>query len=188
MSATSTTRTTLSRDITAIQVPSGERVLLPAGTPFYITQSLGGTHTIQAPTFGGLFRVPGPEADALGFEPTAESSGAGVPEPATGPIDEKLVWDQLRTCYDPEIPVNIVDLGLVYDLAVTPESAGGARVVVKMTLTAPGCGMGTAIADDARHKIEILPGIKEAEVQLVWDPPWSAEMMSPAAKKQLGIL
>lgn len=179
-------RSTLSREVTAIQIPSGEKVVLPAGSAFYVTQSLGGTHTIEAPGFGGLYRIAGADADALGLEPSRVSVPAQQPG-ADGPFEEKLVWDQLRACYDPEIPVNIVDLGLVYDLAVSEDAAGRARVVVKMTLTAPGCGMGTAIADDARHRILTVPGVSEADVQLVWDPPWSAEMMSPAGKKQLGI-
>jgi probable FeS assembly SUF system protein SufT len=177
---------TLSREVTAIQIPSGEKVVLPAGSPFYVTQSLGGTHTIEAPGFGGLFRIAGADADALGLE-AARGAVSEKKGSADGPFEEKLVWDQLRACYDPEIPVNIVDLGLVYDLAVSENSSGGARVVVKMTLTAPGCGMGTAIADDARHRILTVSGVSEADVQLVWDPPWSAEMMSPAGKKQLGI-
>ena len=180
---------TLHRDITAIQIPVGTPALLPAGSLVYVTQSLGGSHTVSA--FGSLYRVAGGDADALGLS-AAGGNGADTASPgpgkarAAGPVDEKLVWDQLKTCYDPEIPVNIVDLGLVYDLAVH-DVADGTRVDVKMTLTAPGCGMGTAIASDARYKIEAIPGVFEANVELVWDPPWSAEMMSPDAKRTLGI-
>jgi probable FeS assembly SUF system protein SufT len=185
MTTATPTAHTLTRDILVIQIPSGEPVMLSAGTPVTLTQSLGGTYTIQAPTYGGLFRIDRKDADALGLEASPEPAAA--PAVSSGPVEEKAVWDQLRTCYDPEIPVNIVDLGLVYDLQITPQPEGGSRVEVKMTLTAPGCGMGTAIAADAREKIARLAGVKEAEVQVVWDPPWSAEMMSEEGKKILGI-
>ncbi|MCM3875710.1 MAG: putative Fe-S cluster assembly protein SufT [Thermoanaerobaculia bacterium] len=182
----------LSRDCAAIRIPSGEPVNLPAGTPVTLTQSLGGTFTVQAPSLGGLFRIAGSDADALGLEVPAGAGPAASPgRPAaaghSGPVNETAVWDRLRTVYDPEIPVNIVDLGLVYDLRILPASAAGERVEVKMTLTAPGCGMGGAIAADAQSKIAAVPGVAEAEVQVVWDPPWSAEMMTPEGKKILGI-
>ncbi len=189
---------TLSRDCAAIRIPSGEPLDLPAGTPVYLTQSLGGTFTVQAPSLGGLFRIAGKDADALGLDVPAEAGSAaaqgrspvaGVSGPSglSGPVNETAVWDCLRAVYDPEIPVNIVDLGLVYDLRILPASAAGERVEVKMTLTAPGCGMGGAIAADAQSKIASVPGVAEAEVQVVWDPPWSAEMMTPEGKKILGI-
>jgi probable FeS assembly SUF system protein SufT len=184
MSIATTTAHALQRDCAVIQIPSGEKIVLPAGTAIVLTQSLGGTYTIQVPAYGGLFRVDSADADALGL-----SASEALPEKAqaSGPASEADVWDQLKSCYDPEIPVNIVDLGLVYDMQISPHPKGGSRVDVKMTLTAPGCGMGTSIASDARHKIEGLAGVTEADVQLVWDPPWSAEMMSPAGKKTLGI-
>jgi probable FeS assembly SUF system protein SufT len=176
------------RDCKALQIPSGEAVTLRAGTPVLVTQTLGGTYTVQAPSLGGLFRIDGKDADALGFAPSSADDAAKAP-PARegGPVSEEKVYDALRTCYDPEIPVNIVDLGLVYDLQISPLPRGGNRVEVKMTLTAPGCGMGTAIASDARSKIEEIAGVTEAEVAVVWDPPWSAEMMTEAGKKRLGI-
>ncbi len=174
----------LSRDCPAIRIPSGEPVTLKAGTDVFLTQSLGGTLTVQAPALGGLFRISGENGDALGI-----TAGAGdvAPSAAAGPVSEDSLWDSLKTVYDPEIPVNIVDLGLVYDLRVLPSEKGGTRVEVKMTLTAPGCGMGPAIAADAQSRIARVPGVNEAEVQLVWDPPWSAEMMTPEGKRILGI-
>ena len=192
MTPQSPTAHTLSRDCAAIRIPSGEPINLPAGTPVYLTQSLGGTFTVQAPSLGGLFRIAGSDANALGLDdPAGAGSPAapGRPQAASlsGPVNETAVWDRLRTVYDPEIPVNIVDLGLVYDLRILPASAAGERVEVKMTLTAPGCGMGGAIAADAQSKIAAVPGVAEAEVVVVWDPPWSAEMMTPEGKRILGI-
>jgi probable FeS assembly SUF system protein SufT len=174
----------LLRDCPAIRIPSGEPVTLKAGTDVFLTQSLGGTLTVQAPALGGLFRISGENGDALGI-----TSGAAdaAPAAAAGPVSEDALWDSLKTVYDPEIPVNIVDLGLVYDLRVLAAEKGGTRVEVKMTLTAPGCGMGPAIAADAQSRVAHVPGVKEAEVQLVWDPPWSAEMMTPEGKRILGI-
>ena len=184
MTTAAPTAHTLTRDCRVLQIPSGEPFVLPAGTRVILTQSLGGTYTIQAPNTGGLFRLDGKDADALGLETVPSETGPAAP---AGPVDEKAVWDQLRTCYDPEIPVNIVDLGLVYDLSIGPHPEGGSRVDVKMTITAPGCGMGTAIAADAREKIARLPGVKETEVQVVWDPPWSAGMISEEGRRILGI-
>ena len=174
----------LQRDCAAIRIPSGEPVTLKAGTEVFLTQSLGGTLTVQAPALGGLFRISGADAGALGL--TAGATGAAAAT-AAGPVSEDALWAQLRTVYDPEIPVNIVDLGLVYDLRVLAGAGGETRVEVKMTLTAPGCGMGPAIAADAQARITSVPGVREAEVQLVWDPPWSAEMMTPEGKRILGI-
>jgi probable FeS assembly SUF system protein SufT len=174
----------LSRDCPAIRIPSGEPLTLKAGTDVFLTQSLGGTLTVQAPALGGLFRISGADGDALGITTGADES---APAAAAGPVSEDALWDSLKTVYDPEIPVNIVDLGLVYDLRVLAAEKGGSRVEVKMTLTAPGCGMGPAIASDAQSRVARVPGVKEAEVQLVWDPPWSAEMMTPEGKRILGI-
>ncbi len=176
---------TLARECAAIRIPEGTLFLLPAGAPVTVIQALGGSYTVDAPTFGGIFRIAGRDADALGLAPAARMD---VPAAGpAGPVTEEAVWDQLRSCYDPEIPVNVVDLGLVYDLKLLPHRSGKSRVEVKMTLTAPGCGMGPAIAADARQKIAALGGVAEAEVAIVWDPPWSADMMTPEGKKRLGI-
>jgi len=170
----------LTRDVEAVQIPGGHAVTLEKGWEVVLTQSLGGSFTVQVPSHGGLFRIAGADADALGKEPVAE------PVAAPGGDLEQQVWGVLRTCYDPEIPVNIVDLGLVYDLRVTPGD-DGSRVDVKMTLTAPGCGMGTSIAADARMRILALPGVSDADVQVVWDPPWSPQMISPEGRERLGM-
>jgi probable FeS assembly SUF system protein SufT len=181
------TEFTLSRDLEAIQIPSGNKTTLPAGTPGVITQTLGGSYTIA--TYQGLARVAEKDLDALGLEKPASINGAEKPaEPFTGEVDEKAVWDQLRQCFDPEIPVNIVDLGLVYDCQLTKRPEGGLKVDVKMTLTAPGCGMGPAIAHDAQSKILTIDGVDEADVQLVWDPPWNQNMISEAGRMKLGMV
>lgn len=172
----------IQRDCPAVAIPAGQPVTLPAGTTGFITQSLGGTYTLQVPSFGGLFRVDGRDADAIGKEALAPAG-----EPTAGGDLEANVWAALKTCFDPEIPVNIVDLGLVYDLRITSLDAEGSRVDVKMTLTAPGCGMGTYIAADARDKILALPGVDEADVAVVWDPPWSPQMISPEGREKLGM-
>jgi probable FeS assembly SUF system protein SufT len=182
------TEFTLSRDCEAIQIPSGNKVTIPSGTSGVITQTLGGSYTIA--TYQGLARISEKDLDALGLEKTADaptipkSSG----EPSNGTVDEKAVWDQLRQCFDPEIPVNIVDLGLVYDCQLVPKSEGGTKVEVKMTLTAPGCGMGPAIAHDAQSKILTIEGVDEAQVDLVWDPPWNQNMISEAGRMKLGMV
>lgn len=172
---------TLKRDCQAVVIPAGDTVLLPSGTPFFVTQSLGGTFTIQAQ--GGLFRVAGRDADALGRErPEVGQTQAGEG------LSEQQVWDVLKTCFDPEIPVNIVDLGLVYDLVIEPVEQGeGSRVSVKMTLTAPGCGMGPSIAGDAQNKILELPGVSSASVEIVWDPTWHHSMISAEGRRVLGL-
>ncbi len=172
----------IARDCEAVQVPQGNTVIIPAGTSAFLAQSLGGSYTLQIPSLGGLFRVAGKDADALGMEVSA----AAVAGSGEGPVSEERVWEQLREVYDPEIPVNIVDLGLVYDLRIEPRTTGS-RVEVKMTLTAPGCGMGHAISMDAKSRIESLPGVAEADVQLVWDPPWNPDMISPAGQAKLGM-
>jgi probable FeS assembly SUF system protein SufT len=181
------TERTLTRDCPAVQIPAGNTIVLHAGDTVFITQSLGGSYTVA--TEMGLARVSAQNADALGLEiPTASHAPATAPGHADAPIDEKRIWDQLKTCYDPEIPVNIVDLGLIYDCQITPRNGDGALVTVKMTLTAPGCGMGPVLAQEAKAKIEALPGVDEAEVELVWDPPWNQAMISEVGKMQLGII
>jgi probable FeS assembly SUF system protein SufT len=179
------TKKTTTRDCEAIQIPSGTLFTIPAGTEFYITQSLGGSHTVA--TDFGLARVTDANADAIGIESAAPKAAESKPALESEPLDEKAVWEQLKTCYDPEIPVNIVDLGLVYDCQVNP-LPGGAKVEVKMTLTAPGCGMGPTIAAEARSKIMSLPGVEDANVDLVWDPPWNQGMISEVGKMQLGLI
>jgi len=170
------------RDCEAVFVPAGNRVRIPKGTEAVVTQALGGTFTLQIPQTGALVRVAGGDADALGLEPPAAGEAAAEP---SGDV-ETQVWEALKACYDPEIPVNIVDLGLVYDLAIE-DADGGKRVAVKMTLTAPGCGMGTVIAADAQQRIAGLAGVADAKVDIVWDPPWGPQMISPEGREKLGI-
>jgi probable FeS assembly SUF system protein SufT len=174
----------LTRDCQVVAVPAGHTVMLPQGTEVMITQSLGGSYTVLVPSYGGLFRLSDRDADAIGREQRTDVSSSG--QTLTGEALEREVWQTLKTCYDPEIPVNIVDLGLIYDMHVD-QLADGARVDVKMTLTAQGCGMGTSIAADARNKILDLPGVVEADVQVVWDPPWTPEKISPEGRALLGI-
>lgn len=179
------TEKTLLRDCEAIRIPSGDSFILPKGARVRVTQALGGSYTVALlEGYGGLARITDSNADALGVA----SSAPAAPSDATAKVDEKAVWDQLKTCYDPEIPVNIVDLGLVYDCAVEQDGTEPAKVQVKMTLTAPGCGMGPTIAAEARAKIEALPGVGEASVDLVWDPPWNQAMISEAGKMKMGLI
>jgi probable FeS assembly SUF system protein SufT len=177
----------LKRDCEAVQIPLGNVVTLPAGMPVHITQTLGGNYTVQ--TTEGLLRIAAKDADALGVEPSRSLMEAVCEKPVgpAGPVDEKQVWDTLKTCFDPEIPVNIVDLGLVYDLVIEPSPSGNSKLRVKMTLTAPGCGMGTVIASDARQKLLYLPGVEEAEVDIVWDPPWHQSMITADGRRVLGL-
>jgi probable FeS assembly SUF system protein SufT len=175
----------LTRDCPATRIPSGEAITLLKDTRVLITQALGGSYTVA--TDQGLARINDEDADALGLEPIAAKPAAPSTE-ASGPVDEKAVWDQLRTCYDPEIPVNIVDLGLVYDCIISPRETGGANVNVKMTLTAPGCGMGPTIAAEAKSKVLGVSGVGDAEVELVWDPPWNQAMISEVGKMKLGLI
>ena len=167
-------------------MPQIKKMTIPAGTQGVITQSLGGSYTIA--TYQGLARIAEKDLDALGLEkPEAQT----VEKPASttnGQVSEEDVWNQLRQCYDPEIPVNIVDLGLVYDCRLINKQEGGTKVEVKMTLTAPGCGMGPAIAHDAQSKILSIDGVDEADVQLVWDPPWNQNMISEAGRMKLGMI
>jgi probable FeS assembly SUF system protein SufT len=176
----------LSRDVEVVMIPQGTTTLLKAGTPAVITQALGDSYTLQVPTFGGLYRLSGKDADAVGKAAARTDGEPGADLDA--PVSEDLIYSQLRQVYDPEIPVNIVELGLIYDLKIEPVATGGSRVEVKMTLTAPGCGMGDVIAHDARMRIESVPGVAEADVQVVFDPPWNQQMMSEAAKLELGML
>lgn len=176
----------LTRDCPATQIPSGVAVTLPARTLVQLTQSLGGTFTVQ--TDMGLFRIGGQDADALGISQVSNGSNPAAPDTEKGgPVKEELVWDILRTCYDPEIPVNIVDLGLVYDLRIEPIPSGKSKVTVKMTLTAPGCGMGATIAGEAQQRLLELPGVGEADVDIVWEPPWHHSMISPVGRTTLGL-
>lgn len=171
------------RDCDAVMIPSGEAVTLPAGTVGYITQSLGGSYTVFVD--GNLFRLAGLDADAIGKEPVAPPS---LPKDATLDDVEKLVWSQIKTCYDPEIPVNIVDLGLVYRCELEATENGKHRVAVVMTLTAPGCGMGDILVEDVRAKIMLIPTIAEVDVELTFDPPWNHQMMSDVARLETGML
>ncbi|PTY01963.1 putative Fe-S cluster assembly protein SufT [Verrucomicrobia bacterium LW23] len=180
----------LSREVEAIQIPSGATMTLPKGTLVAITQSLGGTYTVQLLELFGLCRILAKDADALGLEVAAPGTPA---PPAEGDaevttVNEEAVWDQLKTCYDPEIPVNIVDLGLIYSMEIKPIEPKGNLVEVKMTLTAPGCGMGPTIAADAQHKLLTVPGVTDAQVDVVWDPPWSADRISPEGRMRLGMV
>jgi probable FeS assembly SUF system protein SufT len=173
---------TTTREIEATEIPSGTKIRIPEGTSLGITQSLGGSYTVLTP-YGYMARVDGKDADAIGEEVSADAAaGAG------GKSVEEQCWDQLKTCYDPEIPVNIVDLGLVYKCEVSDRTEGGKKVDVSFTLTAPGCGMGDVLKDDIRGKLLTVPGVSEAEVQVLFDPPWNMSMMSDAAKLQLGML
>lgn len=174
---------TLNRPCEAIVIPYGSKSELPKGTVVRVMQRLGGSLTVAA-DFGGLYRIDPENFDALGLErPPAEASAAASDRPL-----EERVWDELRTCFDPEIPVNIVELGLVYDCTLEAAGQDGRQNVrIKMTLTAPGCGMGDVLADDVRTKLERLPEVDRAEVELVFDPPWNQNMMSDAARLQLGF-
>jgi probable FeS assembly SUF system protein SufT len=171
------------RDVKAVVIPAGVEVKLRAGQAGYITQSLGGSFTIYVE--GNLFRIAGEDADAIGKEL------AKAPELSPDATDEdlrKLVWDQMRTCYDPEIPINIVDLGLVYECEVKPNDDGTRDVEIRMTLTAPGCGMGEVLVQDVQEKVERVPTVRAARVELVFDPPWNQSMMSEAARLQTGMM
>lgn len=173
---------TLARDCVAIIVPAGDQVVLRKGARGLITQALGGSFTVYLD--GNLFRIAGEDADALGKEPVPPPQ---LPPDAADEDVEDLVWEQLRTCFDPEIPINIVDLGLIYECKLQHAEGGDRDVEVKMTLTAPGCGMGEVLVMDVKDKLEIIPTIREARVELTFDPPWNRDMMSEAARLQTGI-
>ena len=176
---------TLTREVEAIQIPSGDTITLPTGTPVVITRSLGGTYTVA--TSSGLARISSTDSDALGIDTDEkEAKTKEVERLKDAPIEEQ-VWHQLKQVYDPEIPVDIVNLGLVYDCTVADED-GKNIVTVKMTLTAPGCGMGPAIAADAQSRIMTVDQIDDARVELVWDPPWNQEMISEEGKMKLGMV
>ena len=170
------------RDCKAVLVPQGEVVTLPAGSVGYITQALGGSFTVFVE--GNLFRIAGDDADAIG-KPAPEA--LRLPEGAGDAEVEKMVWEQLRTCFDPEIPINVVELGLVYDCDLEPLEEGGRKVNIRLTLTAPGCGMGDILVEDVRTKVERVPTVMEADVELVFDPPWNQSMMSEAARLETGM-
>jgi probable FeS assembly SUF system protein SufT len=171
------------RDCAAVMVPQGNVVNLPAGQVGYVTQALGGSFTVYVD--GNLFRIRGEDADAIGKE---RPPVLDLPEDAGDADVENLIWQQLRTCFDPEIPVNIVELGLVYDCDLERLDDGRRKVNVRMTLTAPGCGMGEILVDDVRTKLEMIPTVAEADVDLVFDPPWNQTMMSEAARLETGML
>lgn len=173
----------LARDVDAVIIPAGETLKLRQGTSGFITQALGGSFTVYVE--GNLFRIAGADADALGKEPVPPPE---VPENPTDEDIEAVIWEQLKTCYDPEIPVNIVDLGLVYECRIQPLGNGERSVSVDMTLTAPGCGMGDILVQDAREKIAVIPTISDVSVQLVFDPPWNVGMMSDEARLQTGLM
>ena len=174
---------TIERDVTAVIIPIGEVVTLREGTAGFITQALGGSFTVYVE--GNLFRIAGPDADAIGKEPEPPPA---VPENATDSDIEEVIWNQLRTCYDPEIPVNIVDLGLIYRCEIKPLPDGERSVNVDMTLTAPGCGMGEILVQDAQDKIAVIPTVADVRVELVFDPPWNQAMMSDEARLQTGLM
>jgi len=175
----------LTREVDAIQIPSGDTITLPAGTPVVITQTLGGTYTVA--TSAGLARISSTDTDALGVDLDAEEAKQEAVEALKdAPLDEQ-VWHQLKQVFDPEIPVDIVNLGLVYDCVVT-DGEEGADVEIKMTLTAPGCGMGPVIAADAQARIMTLSEVSNANVELVWDPAWNQDMISEEGKMKLGMI
>lgn len=176
---------TLSRDVIATQIPSGDKHPLTAGSKVFIHQVLGGSYTVQTDT--GLYRIDGKDADSLGEKVVEQKIEASTL--ANGAPDPDAVWDQLKKVYDPEIPVNIVDLGLVYSMDISKLDADqGYKVDVAMTLTAPGCGMGPAIAEDAKTKILLLPGVSMADVRITWEPAWNQSMISEEGKMKLGLI
>ncbi len=174
------------REVNAVQIPSGDPFTLPAGTAVIITQTLGGSYTVA--TQSGLARISSEDADALGIDPLAESSTpAGTDDlPADASLEDR-VWNQLKQVFDPEIPVDIVNLGLVYDCTLDEED-GKTTANIKMTLTAPGCGMGPVIAADAQARVMTLGGIDDAHVDLVWDPIWNQDMISEEGRMKLGMV
>ncbi|ULQ47873.1 putative Fe-S cluster assembly protein SufT [Flagellatimonas centrodinii] len=182
MNTDTATPLTLTRDVVGVLIPQGTRVELPEGAQARLTQALGGSFTVQVE--GHLFRIDGKDADSLGLPPPERPE---IPENATDKEIETAAWAQMRTCFDPEIPVNIVDLGLIYECRIEPLDDGGRRAVVKMTLTAPGCGMGDILVNDVKTKVSQLPTVNETDVELVFDPPWTQDMMSEEARLQTGM-
>ncbi len=173
----------LQRDCKGVLIPAGEELNLKAGTKGFITQALGGSFTIYVE--GHLFRIAGKDADALGKEPVKPPD---IPDNASDADIEKVIWTQMSTCYDPEIPINIVDLGLIYRCDVRPTGEGERDVYIDMTLTAPGCGMGDILVEDVREKVELIPTVRQVHVELVFDPPWNQTMMSEEARLQTGMM
>ncbi len=171
----------LKRDVEAVEVPAGFKVILPTGSEVVVQQMLGGNFTVVT-GWGHMLRIAGKDADALGGSTEAQAA------PKPDKFDEKLVWDELKTVYDPEIPVNVVDLGLIYECQSTQLPSGKFSVAIKMTITAPGCGMGDILKSEVFSKVASLPGVSDVDVQMVFDPPWSPEKMSEGAKLQLGFM
>ncbi|WP_438479883.1 putative Fe-S cluster assembly protein SufT [Oleiharenicola lentus] len=176
---------TLSRDVVASQIPSGDKHTLNAGTTVFIHQVLGGSYTVQTDT--GLYRLDGKDADAIG-ETVVDQTVKKGNTLADGSPDPEAVWAQLRQVFDPEIPVNIVDLGLVYNMEISKQDDGGYKVDIAMTLTAPGCGMGPVIAEDAKNKVLLVPGVSNAEARITWEPAWNQSMISEEGKMKLGLI
>jgi len=170
----------VSRECRAVQIPEGIPSLLSPGTRVRITQSLGGSYTVVTDR-GYMLRIEARDADAIGKIPTE-----GLDESTDASLEDR-VWARLKTCYDPEIPVNVVDLGLIYNCEITELPTGNQRVEIKMTLTAPGCGMGPVLAQDVKEKVEALPGVEEADVEIVFDPQWNQNMRTEAARLELGL-
>ena len=181
------TELSLVRDVPATLIPAGDPAVLPAGTRLHVMQTLGGNVTVR--TDRGLFRLAGADAAAIGGFDVSKLTAAPAAQAGTeqAAFSEEAAWAALKTCFDPEIPVNIVDLGLVYDLAIEPTAAGGRTLELKMTLTAPGCGMGPVIAEDARQKLAALPGVEGVRAHIVWDPQWTPQMISAEGRKILGL-
>jgi len=176
----------LSREVEAVQIPSGDPITIPTGTNVFITQTLGGTYTVA--TSSGLARISSKDADALGIDPEEnKKKQEAAADLADAPIQDQI-WGRLKEVYDPEIPVDIVNLGLVYDCGIAENDEGENVVNVKMTLTAPGCGMGPVIAADAQAKLMTIPGVDDAKVELVWDPIWNQDMISEEGKMKLGMV
>ncbi len=177
----------LLRDCPATLIPAGDAVVLRAGATVTVSQALGGTLTVRDAL--GLYRIGGKDLEALGprAREWAEGEAGKIAAGDTGEFSEEKVWDTLRLCFDPEIPINIVDLGLIYDLQIAAGDHGGRKIQVKMTLTAAGCGMGPVIADDARARLVTLPGVEDAKVEIVWEPPWTPHMISPTGREKLGL-
>jgi len=176
----------LTRDCTVIMIPSGEKIDLLAGDTVWLTQALGGAYTVMTER-GYTARIDGQDADALGLTPPDDLQPSRTSPEAGSDSVEDRVWRELRSCFDPEIPVNIVDLGLIYACQISGRSDGGHKASVRFTLTAQGCGMGQFLKEDIRKRLLTVPGIREVEIELVWDPPWNQSMISGSAKHQLGI-
>ena len=176
----------LSREVIAIQIPSGDSITLPVGTPVVVTQTLGGTYTVA--TSSGLARISSEDTDALGVDLEAKKEKVAEDEAMANASLEEQIWHQMKQVYDPEIPVDIVNLGLIYDCAIDEADPEEVKVHVKMTLTAPGCGMGPVIAADAQARIMTLDNIGEAEVEVVWEPAWNQDMISEEGKMKLGMM